>query len=118
MKVQFNRHFKKYKKYRNKTCHCRQGHLHDSIKEANYCNELELMKKAGEIEEYKSQVKFDLRVNDQKVCAMIVDFLVTTAAGDKEVHEVKSKITMTSTWNVKRKLFEALHEDINYVVIR
>ena len=35
-------------KYRNKKTICNQGHKHDSKKEALYCNDLELLKRAFE----------------------------------------------------------------------
>ena len=76
------------------------------------------MKQAGEIKSYESQVRFDLRVNDQKICAIVVDFLVTDSYGGLFVNEVKSQITMTAAWNIKRKLFEALYPEIPYEVIK
>ena len=118
MRVNFLKHYKKPLKYRNKSCICRQNHQHDSIKEAHYCDQLELLKKAGEIIDYEKQVTFHMKVNDKKVCAIRVDFLVESKHGGQEVHEVKSSATMTSTWNVKRKLFEALYPHIEYIVVK
>lgn len=112
------RHFDGKSKYKNKSCQCLQNHWHDSIREAHYCNGLEVLKKEGEIKDYQGQVTYRLMVNDQKVCAIIVDFLVTNKYGAQEVHEVKSYITCTPVWNVKRKLFESLYPNIAYIVIK
>lgn len=103
-------------KYNNSSCTCNQGHLHDSRGEASYCNDLELLKKAGEIKGYENQVTFDLVVNGKTICEHRVDFLVTTNSGKKEVNEFKG--FATDVWNLKRKLFEAVYPDIKYIVVR
>lgn len=118
MWVRNSKYYKKPLKYRNKSCECLQKHWHDSIKESRYCDQLELLRKAKEIHSYEIQKTFELKVNGQKVCGIRPDFLVFTNSGALEVHEVKSYITMTSTWNVKRKLFEALYPEITYIVIK
>ncbi|MFA5659607.1 MAG: DUF1064 domain-containing protein [Oscillospiraceae bacterium] len=110
------RNFRSNKKYGNKSCSCNQGHLHDSHGEAGYCNELALMQKAGEIKGYEIQRTFDLNVNGKKVCGHRVDFLVTNKEGKEEVHEFKG--FATAEWNIKRKLFEAIYPEIEYIVIR
>jgi len=92
--------------------------MHDSIKEAHWCDQLELLKKAGEIKDYETQVHFDLKIKKIKIAGMRVDFLVTDKDGNKRIEEVKSWITMTPEWNIKRKLFEVLYPDIEYVVIK
>jgi len=48
---------------------------------------------------------------------MRVDFVVEYSDTTKEVHEVKSNITMTPEWNIKRKLFEDNYPETKYVVI-
>lgn len=107
-----------HNKYRNKSCTCRQGHHHDSIKEGDYCNILELLRQSGDIKKYDIQKTFDLCIDGKKICAIRPDFLVMTRTGGLEVHEVKSYITMTPEWNIKRKMFEALYPDITYIVIK
>ena len=108
---------KRQNKYNSKRTSTNFGQF-DSKKEAAYCNDLELMKKAGEIKDYKRQVRFDLRgLNGGRIGYMRVDFLVEMPNGDKEVHEVKSYITMTDSWKIKRNLFEDNYPDIKYVVI-
>ena len=119
MRIKSMKYFKKKQlKYRNKSSCCRQNHWHPSYKEANWCDNLALLKKAGEIKDYETQVKFDLKVKGQKIAGIIVDFLITNRDGTKVVEEVKSYITMTPLWNIKRKLFEALYPKIPYNVIK
>ena len=118
MRIRNQKFFNKRLKYGNKSQVCRQGHKHDSIKESQYCDQLELLRKSGEIKEYQTQVRFDLCVNGQKVCGIIPDFVVTENDGAQKVHEVKSYITMTDAWNIKRKLFESLFPLIEYIVIK
>lgn len=48
-------------KYHSKWTECRQGHNHASQKEANRCNELTLLERAGEIKFLKQQPKFTLQ---------------------------------------------------------
>ena len=105
----------KFIKYHNKSCKCHQDHIHPSRLEAEYCDQLALLVKAKEIRSYKSQVSYDLRVKGKKVCAHIVDFLVTTKTGKKEVHETKG--FATAVWNLKRKMFEAQYPKIPYIVV-
>ena len=105
-------------KYRNKRCRCNDGHMHDSKGEAGYCNDLALQVKAGVIEKYESQKGFDLHGKDgKKVARHYVDFLIHHFDGKKEVHEYKSKGTVTSVWRLKKALFESEYQDIPYIVI-
>lgn len=103
------------KKYGNKTCFV-DGIRFDSRREADYYGELKLQKRAGIILDFERQVTFELAVNGQKICAHRVDFYVTLPGGKKEVREVKGYAT--AEWEIKRKLFEALHSEIPYKVIR
>lgn len=103
-------------KYKAKKYNCKQGHIHDSRDEGNYCNELALLKKAGEILDYNIQIKFDLVVNGFLICKHIVDFVVITKENKKEVHEYKGYATRG--WRIKQKLFIALYPEIKYIVVR
>ena len=102
-------------KYGNKTCKCNQDHLHDSIGEADYCNELEYLRRAKEIKSYKTQVTYDLTVNGKTICQHRPDFIVTEMDGTIAVHEYKG--VATAVWQLKKKLFEAVYPDIPYYVI-
>jgi len=105
-------------KYNNKRCRCNAEHMHDSKGEAGYCNDLALQVKAGVIEKYESQKRFVLHDKNAKTIARhYVDFLVHHFDGKKEVHEYKSKGTVTELWKLKKVLFESEYPEIPYIVI-
>jgi len=64
------------------------------------------MQKVGAISELQRQVKFDLSVNDLKVCAYVADF-VYVENGIKVVFDAKGYIT--PEFKIKAKLFKAIH---------
>ena len=101
------------KNYRSQTC--LQGHRHDSVAEANYCNKLEAMRKDGEIKSYRTQVTFDLKVNGEKICGHRPDFEVVLPDDSLEVHEVKG--FGSEAWQIKHRLFKAIYPEIPYIVI-
>lgn len=103
------------KKYGNVTCFA-DGIRFDSRRECDYYGQLKLEKRAGLILDFERQVQIDLVVNGKKICAHRVDFYVTLPGGMKEVREVKG--FETNEWNIKRKLFEALFPEINYLVVK
>ena len=96
------------------------GHTYHSKKEAGYAASLDLMKRAGEIKEWKRQVKISLDVNGMHIANYFCDFEVTMADGSTELHEVKG--FDTEIYRLKRLLLEATllkeRPDIKYVVIR
>lgn len=105
----------KRNKYNASKYVCRQEHRHDSIGEGNYCDTLALLKKAGEIKDYRIQILYDLIVNGKKVTGHRVDFEVEKNDGSLEIHEFKG--FATAVWVLKRKLFIALYPDIPYITI-
>jgi hypothetical protein len=106
----------KANKYHAEKCRCRHGHIHDSRKEAADCEKIHLLKSSGEITDIKRQVSFNLTVNGQKICGHKPDFLITLKDGRKQV--IESKGFATDAWVIKRKLFQALYPDIEYIVWR
>ena len=103
-------------KYRNTRCRCNAEHMHDSKGEAGYCNDLALQVKAGIIEKYESQKRFELHgKNGKTISRHYVDFLVHFFDGRKEVHEYKG--FCTEVWKLKKALFEAEYPEIPYIVI-
>lgn len=110
-------------KYRNKKSYCRQGHLHDSRKEADRCDELHLLKRAGKITDLEIQKKFVLipaqfefienyskktgkRLKDKKKCverevSYYADF-VYNENGERIVEDCKGE--RTKEYIIKRKL--------------
>lgn len=112
----FGSRFVQRKKYSNRSCSCWLSHKHDSILEADYCNQLNALKRAGEVKAFEIQYKLALVVNGVKICSHYVDFLVTYPDGHQEFHETKGMDTRD--WQIKRKLVEALWPQIPYVVKR
>ena len=99
------------RKYRNTTTNV-DGIRFDSRKEANRYCELQLMQRAGEINELRRQVVFTL-IPAQYVagkCAerpvkYVADFVyVDNATGKTVVEDVKSDATRTPEYIIKRKL--------------
>jgi hypothetical protein len=81
----------------------------DSKFEAGKANELELLKKAGEIKDFREQVTLELIVNTYLVCTYKIDFIVEHHDGMFEYIETKGYAT--PQWKLKWKLFEALYSD-------
>lgn len=92
------------------------GRTYQSTLEANYAAHLDLLKKAGEIQDYETQKVFRLDVNDIHIANYIADFLVVGKHGRLEVHEVKGK--ELSPFRMKWKLMKALYPEYHYVLIK
>lgn len=109
---------KRRHKYNAKSCHCTQGHIHDSRLEARHCALIHLMArdKTKGIVEIKRQVTFELAVNGKKICGHRVDFLLEYQDGKQEV--IESKGFATPEWELKHRLFEAIYPEIKYTVWR
>jgi len=86
------------------------GITFDSVKEANRYAELRLLQRAGKIFELQRQVPFVLipkQVRDGKVVERPVVYkadFVYTENGQEVVEDVKSPITKTKEYIIKRKL--------------
>jgi hypothetical protein len=77
-----------------------------------------MLKRGNAIKDYKSQKSYPLHGKDGKtVCTHYVDFLVTNNDGSIEVHEFKSRGTVTLLWKLKKALFESEYPDIPYTVV-
>jgi len=92
-----------------------------SKKEAGYYQQLKIEKRAKLIKGFERQVSYDLYAwsptkEKLKVCCHIVDFVVVLPDGTTECREVKG--FATSTWDLKRKLFESNFPETPYKVIR
>lgn len=95
---------------------CSSGHYHPSKLEASYCDNLRMLTENGDIADYETQYKAELYVNDKKITTHYIDFMVTTNDGKKEAHETKGM--ESQLWKIKKRLFEALNPDIEYIVIK
>lgn len=106
--------FVKRPKYSNRSCYCYSKHLHHSILESDYCNELFILRRAGHIKDFAIQHKIDIVVKGKHITNHYVDFFVKYPDGRVEFHEVKGY--EQDLWKIKRRLVEALYPKIPYVV--
>lgn len=87
------------------------GRMFDSALEARTAKEFDLLKRAKDpkerVTDVQYQVRYNMVVNKQKICAYVADFVVTYADGRKEV--VDAKGVLTDVYKLKRKLMKALH---------
>lgn len=108
-RVNFGNQTRTKSKYNNKTQDY-NGRKYDSIKEANYAEELDWRIKAGEVKEWLPQYKIDLRVNGIHIANYFVDFKVVMSDGSIEFHEVKG--LELPLWKMKWKILEAVKNEI------
>lgn len=89
---------------------------HHSKEEAQYCDTLRLLVKAGEIKSYRGQTRYDIHDRMGKRCGyLLVDFEVTTKKGLIEIHEYKGAGFMNSPdFKHKRALFTWCYAHIPY----
>jgi len=85
------------------------GRVYHSKKEANYAAELDLLKKAGQIADWKPQVRIPLDVNGFHICNYYIDFEVSH--NDETTEYVEVKGFQTDVWRMKWKLLEALYDE-------
>lgn len=133
---------KKQNKYRN-VRQSYNGYVYMSKRESSFAQELDIRLMAKDFKSWHKQVpiSFDVtrsqeliarsthpllpKVDDQNfthLCKYYVDFLIQHHDGTIELIEIKSPITMTGEWKLKRKLLEATwlttHGDfIKYTVL-
>ena len=94
---------------RNRYYSAKKAGNNDSKFEAGKANELALLKRAGEIKDFKEQVVLELIVNNFIVCTYKIDFVIQHNDGTTEYLETKGY--PTEVWKLKWKLFEALYSD-------
>ena len=97
-----------YAKYNNYYSTKKQG-KNDSKFEAGKAQELELLKKAKEIKDFREQEKIELIVNNYLVATYKIDF--TVEHNDGTIEYIECKGYPTPQWKLKWKLFEALYGD-------
>lgn len=84
-----------------------------SIKEAKRYSELKLMERAKQISGLTLQPRYPLVVNGHKICTYVGDFVYLEVKSGKMVCE-DSKGFRTREYQNKRKLFMALHPEIEH----
>jgi hypothetical protein len=79
-----------------------------SKREAARWQELQLMQKAGAIIGLRVHEPFAIVVNGENVCTYVSDFTYYQG-GLRCVEDVKTKVTMTAVYRLKKKLLRAVH---------
>lgn len=85
------------------------GHHYDSGFEADYAQELDLRKKAGDIKDWWPHQKIDLVAYGCHIAFYEIDFKIEHNDGTVEYVEVKGH--ETDLWRIKWRLFEAQYSD-------
>lgn len=105
-------------KYGAKKENCRQGHRHDSIREAKRCNELHLLLRAGEIERLEQQPQYWFQINGKQVkhqngrrVGFKPDFRYWDRLSGSQIVE-DAKGVRTEAYVLRAAIFRALHPDI------
>lgn len=88
------------------------GRLYDSTKEAKRSFELDALKRAGEIKSIEYQPRFDIIINDKKVCKYFADFRVEYPDGRIEIEDAKGykKGSAYAIFRLKKKLVKAMFD--------
>ena len=121
-------------KYHARKTECKQGHKHDSGREAQFCAELRLREIAGDIDSYEVNKKYQLQPGfqmkpiDQKhihpwrqrgeavrAINYIADFVVKHSDGMTEVIDVKGM--QTDAFKIKWKLLQYLYRESASVIL-
>lgn len=92
-----------------------EGYTYHSKKEAAYAAELDLRKRAGDIKDWKRQVKISLDVNGYHITNYYVDFMIEH--NDTSLEYVEVKGFETDVWRLKWALFEALYSHLPNVAL-
>tara|TARA_Y100000114_G_scaffold61330_1_gene56252 strand:+ start:154 stop:528 length:375 start_codon:yes stop_codon:yes gene_type:complete len=87
------------------------GFKFDSKWEAERWGQLKSMEKAGVVTQLERQVRYDLIVNDVKICDYIADFryLLEEENGLSKLIVEDAKGVLTSEFKLKKKLMKAVH---------
>lgn len=102
---EFRKASRKKPKYGNRKVEI-DGIKFDSVLEARYYQTLILKKKAGLIDRFDRQVRYDIIVNGEKICTYRADFVVHMEDGKSEVVDCKG--FKTKEYILKKKLIKAV----------
>tara|TARA_R100001015_G_C4577435_1_gene134486 strand:+ start:506 stop:859 length:354 start_codon:yes stop_codon:yes gene_type:complete len=86
------------------------GYTFDSMWEAERWGELSAMQRAGVVKDLERQVRYNLVINDQKICAYVADFqykLIDENGFEKEIVE-DAKGVETAEFKLKKKMMKAI----------
>ena len=86
------------------------GFKFDSKWEAERYGQLSSMSLAGIVKDLQRQIKYDIVINDQKICRYIADFvyILVNEDGSEEKIVEDAKGMQTSDFKLKKKLMEAV----------
>jgi hypothetical protein len=87
-----------------------KGDYYHSTGERDYAQQLDLRKMAGDIVDWKRQVKIELKVNGKLIANYYMDFIVTHL--DKSIELVEYKGAVTDLFSMKWNLLHALKDEL------
>jgi len=87
------------------------GITFDSKWESERYGQLRAMERGGIVTDLKLQVKYDIVINDIKICKYIADFVYKEESPDGEIKEIveDAKGFETPEFKLKKKLMKAVH---------
>jgi hypothetical protein len=107
-----------YNKFRNKKTTTSDGKTFASKKEANRYEELKLLQKYGKIKDIELQPRIPLLVNGKSIGYYIGDFRYYDNEKQRLILEdVKSPITKTPIYKLKKKILETYQPPIEIIEI-
>ena len=88
------------------------GYKFDSKWEAERYGQLSSMALAGVVKDLERQVKYEIVVNDYKICRYVADFvyILVHENGTEEKIVEDAKGVQTSDFKLKKKLMKALYD--------
>ena len=109
--IHYPTRYGKYNKYNAKKTEF-MGFKFDSKWEAERYGQLSSMALGGVVKDLKRQVKYDIIVNDQKICRYIADFvyILVHENGSEEKIVEDAKGVQTSDFKLKKKLMKAVFD--------
>ena len=108
--IHYPRQYGKYNKYNAKKTEF-MGFKFDSKWEAERYGQLSSMSLAGVVKDLQRQIKYDIVVNDQKICRYIADFvyILVNEDGSEEKIVEDAKGVQTTDFIIKKKLMKAIY---------
>ena len=102
--------FKKSSKFGAKKTEV-DGITFDSKWESERYGQLKAMERGGIVTDLKLQVKYDIVINDIKICKYIADFVYKEESPDGKIKEIveDAKGFETPEFKLKKKLMKAVH---------
>ena len=106
----FNKFYQK-NKFNAKKTEC-LGILLDSKWEAERYGQLVMLQRANHIRDLKTQVRFDIVINEQKVCTYVADFTYyeINQDGSEEFIVEDAKGLETAVFRLKKKLMKIVND--------